>query len=101
MALLQSRDALVRARTTLVNHVRGTVKSNGERLASCATERFHKLEDALPDTLASALGPVMAAIKKMNERIRELDRKIEQESKERYPETAVLRQDNQKTGEAV
>lgn len=91
MALLNSRDALVRARTMLVNYVRGTVKSNGERLPCCGAARFHQLEDALPDTLGTALGPVMEAIKKMNEQIRELDRKIEQESKENYPETAVLR----------
>lgn len=48
LALLHSSDALVGARTTLVNHARGTAKSNGERLPSDATERFHRLEDALP-----------------------------------------------------
>jgi transposase len=91
MALVRSRDALIRARTKLINHVRGAVKSNGKRLPSCATARFHKLEGELPETLASALRPMMDVIKELNERIRELDREIEQKSKESYPETAVLR----------
>jgi transposase len=33
-ALLGARDALVRTRTVLVNHCRGTVKGFGERLPS-------------------------------------------------------------------
>jgi transposase len=92
MSLLSSRNALVRTRTALVNHVRGTVKSNGERLPGCAAYRFHKLIDALPEGLLPSLGPVMEAIELVNERIKELDRKIEQVSRECYPETELLRQ---------
>jgi transposase len=92
MSLLRSREALVRTRTALINHVRGTVKSNGERMPGCASYRFHKLADALPAGLTSSLGPVMAAIEVVNEQIKELDRKIEQVSRESYPETEVLRQ---------
>jgi transposase len=92
MALLRSREALVRTRTALINHVRGTVKSNGERMPGCAAYRFHKLGDALPGQLVSSLGPVMEAIESVNERIKELDLKIEQVSRESYPETELLRQ---------
>lgn len=92
MALIRSRDTLVRTRTALVNHVRGTVKSNGERMPSGATNRFHKHVDALPAGLTSSLGPVMETIEVVNERIKELDRKIEQVSRESYPETELLRQ---------
>src|SRR5712692_9001369 len=37
LALLRSRDALVAARTQLINHVRGLVKSVGSRLPACST----------------------------------------------------------------
>src|SRR5665647_3935982 len=37
LAVLRSRAALVRARSTLVNHVRGVVKSAGGRLPRCET----------------------------------------------------------------
>jgi transposase len=40
LALLRSRDALVGARTKLVNHVRGAVKSFGGRLPKCTAETF-------------------------------------------------------------
>ena len=36
VAVLRSRDALVRSRTLLINHCRGIVKSLGERLPSCS-----------------------------------------------------------------
>ena len=40
LALLRSRDVLVRTRTKLVNHVRGSVKAVGARLPACSTESF-------------------------------------------------------------
>ena len=56
LALIHSRDALVRSRTQLINHVRGTVKSFGARLPKCFAESFHKkVADALPSELAEAL----------------------------------------------
>src|SRR5947209_19069762 len=44
LALLRSRrEALVEARTQLVNHVRGSVKAfSGARLPKCSTPTFHK-----------------------------------------------------------
>jgi hypothetical protein len=44
LAVLRSRAALVRARTTLVNHLRGAVKSIGGRLPRCVTK--HVAEQA-------------------------------------------------------
>ncbi len=35
LAVLRSRDALIRSRTLLINHARGIVKSSGARLPSC------------------------------------------------------------------
>jgi transposase len=41
LAIIRSRDILVRARTLLANHVRSIVKSTGVRLPSCSTSSFH------------------------------------------------------------
>ena len=42
LALVRSREALVGARTKLINHLRGSVKSFGARLPKCSAESFHK-----------------------------------------------------------
>ena len=94
LALIHSRDALVRSRTQLINHVRGTVKSFGARLPKCSAESFHKkVADALPSELAEALGGVVETITSLTERIRDYERRIERVCKESYPqETGLLRQ---------
>src|SRR3954452_18297533 len=56
LTLLRSRDALVGARTKLVNHIRGAVKSFGGRLPKCTAETFHnKVAEHLPRELRPAL----------------------------------------------
>lgn len=94
LALIHSRDALIRSRTQLINHVRGTVKSFGARLPKCSAESFHKkVAGQLPHELAEALEDVVATIASLTEKIRGYDRRIEQLCKESYPqETKLLRQ---------
>jgi transposase len=94
LALIHSRDALVRSRTQLINHVRGIVKSFGARLPKCSAESFHKkVADALPSELAEALGGVVETIASLTERIRVYERRIERVCRESYPqETGLLRQ---------
>jgi transposase len=93
LALLSSRDALVGARTKLVNHVRGAVKSFGARLPKCTTEGFHnRVAEHLPQELVPALEPVLETIASLSERIRYYDRKLEGVAEEIYPETKLLRQ---------
>lgn len=94
LALIHSRNALVRSRTQLINHVRGTVKSFGARLPKCSAQSFHKkVADELPRELAEALEDVVETIGSLTERIRDYDRRIERVCKERYPqETELLRQ---------
>lgn len=92
MALLRSRDALVRARTDLINHVRGIVKSNGERLPTRSARGFESLKQRLPEELLPSLGRVMDAIGGINARIKELERSIDEVSEQKYPETQLLRQ---------
>ena len=94
MALIRSRQALVGARTQLVNHVRGAVKSFGARLPKCPARSFHKSAPGhIPEALLPALGPVLETIGSLTERIRDYERQLEAIAKERYPqETELLRQ---------
>jgi transposase len=94
MALIRSRQALVGARTQLVNHVRGAVKSFGARLPKCPARSFHKKAPShIPEALLPALGPILETISSLTERIRDYERQLEAIAKERYPqETELLRQ---------
>jgi transposase len=93
LALLHSRETLVRARTQLINHVRGTVKSFGHRLPKCSTQSFHKkVVDGIPEVLRAALEPILETIASLSARIRDYDRKLEALAQEHYPETNLLRQ---------
>lgn len=91
LAILRSRDSLVRARTQLVNHARGMVKSFGGRLPRCSTDSFaRKAQAALPAGLRPALQPILESIQDMTERIRRYDRDIERLCEQQYPETMNL-----------
>ncbi len=93
LALLRSREALVEARTKLINHVRGIVKSFGSRLPKCSPESFHhKVRGLLPEPLVPALAPIFETIGSLTSSIRSYDRELEMLSRELYPETALLRQ---------
>jgi transposase len=93
LAALQSRDILVKSRTKLINHVRGSVKAVGGRLPACSAEAFvtHVNPD-VPESLQPALGPVLRQITALTDEIRALDRTVERRTKEAYPETQRLRQ---------
>jgi transposase len=84
----------VGARTQLVNHVRGATKSFAPRLPKCPARSFHKrrASEHIPEALWAALGPILEQIGSLTERIRQYDRKLQAVSKERYPETELLRQ---------
>jgi transposase len=93
MAIIRSRQALVDCRTQLVNHLRGAVKSFGHRLPKCPARTFHKrAPEHIPEALMPALDPILVQIGSLTERIRDYDRKMEEISKESYPETELLRQ---------
>jgi transposase len=93
LALLRSRDALVVARTQLINHARGLVKSVGQRLPRCSSEAFSKkVLGAIPESLQAGLLPVLEMITSLNAQIKVLDRRLEALAQEFYPETKLLRQ---------
>ena len=93
LSILRSRDILVRTRTKLISHVRGTLKSFGIKVASCSACCFYRRADEhIPPLLRPALLPVLAALEDLEHRIRGLDKAVEQLPDERYPEAKVLRQ---------
>ncbi len=93
LALVRSRDALVVARTQLINHARGLVKSVGHRLPGCSSEAFaRKVRGAIPESLQPGLLPVLEMITSLNDQIKIMERRIEILSRERYPETKLLKQ---------
>jgi transposase len=92
LAVLRARDALVRSRTLLINHVRGTVKSSGARLPSGSADGFAaKVAASLPEDLSPALVPILQTIASLTQQIRAYDRQIEALGQTHYPECKVLR----------
>jgi transposase len=92
LALIRARDQLVQARTQLINHVRGAVKSLGARISKCDTDVFAKRAAAqVPEPLRPALTPLLEVIGDLTKRIREMDRQVER-MQEKYPEAIHLQQ---------
>lgn len=92
LAVVRAREGLVKARTMLINQVRGTVKSFGARLPGCSAQSFvRKVSTALPGALKAALEPLLAVIADLSERIRGFDRDVEAWA-QRFPVTQRLRQ---------
>ena len=93
LAQIKARDLLVRLRTDLINHVRSTVKAIGERLPACSADCFGKrAQTSMPDSMRTALMPLVEQIASLTQQIRGYDCKIEQLALTVYPETACLRQ---------
>ena len=92
LAVIKARDMLVRVRTTLIAHARGTVKAIGQRISSCSADAFHRrLLEEMPAELAQALEPVMKSIEDLTCRIGHYNKVLEKLSQEKYPETEGLR----------
>jgi hypothetical protein len=84
---------VVKARSTLIQYVRGVVKSAGGRIPHCDARTFaHKAVLHLPSELEPVLSPVVATIANMDKTIVAYDKQIEQMTEERYPETELLQQ---------
>ncbi len=83
-----------RARTALVNTVRGLAKSYGERLRGCNVRNMNpeKAEGLSPE-LQTALEPLLAGIESLSERIGECNERIEKLAQESYPQVARLKQE--------
>jgi transposase len=92
LVLLRSREALVKARTGLINHVRGMVKAWGSRIVKCSAGSFHRrAEEGIPEELQVVLEPVIELVEQLSEQIRGYQQQIELRAGS-YPEIEQLRQ---------
>lgn len=91
LSMLKARDAMVRSRTLLINHVRGLVKSAGGRLPSCSASAFPRhAESKVPPELCAVVMPVLEVIGELSRNIRCYDRQVSGLIAEHYPEAAQL-----------
>jgi len=95
LEVIRARDTLVRSRTSLVNHVRGAVKSAGHRLPKCSAPSLAKRARAhLPVELQAVLDPLLKVIETLTLQIRAYDKRVASLCESSYPETARLQQVN-------
>lgn len=93
LALLRSREALVRSRTKLIQCARGLAKAFGARLPSSSSPSFaRRVHERDLAGLFPGLGALLQQCETLSASIRELDREVERLGRERYPETRLLRQ---------
>lgn len=89
--VLKSRDALVSARSRLISHVRGNVKSLGERISGCSADAFvRRAREQLSDELIQLYAIMLKTIEDLTTRIKEYDREIK-ELNAQLPVTELLR----------
>jgi len=93
LAMLKTRDSLVKSRTAMVNQVRGMAKSFGFRLKKCAAVGFpgHVCND-IPAVLMPAVSPLLDAIESQTKLVKILDRQVKRLCEKSYPETRSLLQ---------
>jgi transposase len=94
LTIAKARDALVAARTKLVNIVRGTMKSFGERVPVCTAQSFHqKMKALVPSELKPALEPIFRTLEQIEKEIKQYEKTLEQVAT-KYPDVEVLSQPN-------
>lgn len=93
LQVIKSRQSLVAARSQLVCSIRGIFKSRGIQLVRCSTPSFSKkVRSQIEAAELVDIEPVLVMIEQLTEQIKGYDRKIEQLSRQRYPETERVRQ---------
>ena len=93
LGCLRARDALVRTRTLLINHVRGAVKSSGGRLPKCDARAFpRKVLESIPEKLKTTLCPILDTILDLSTRIKNYEDQIATLTKKKYPQAKRLLQ---------
>ena len=90
LALIRSRDQLVKMRTSLVNHVRGAMKAFGFRLPSkIDAAAMHRHRGEIPVSLQPALWPLFDQLQALAQSVAALEETIEAEAAKRR-EVALL-----------
>lgn len=83
LSVVRQRSALVRARTLLINSVRGTVKSLGARIPKHSADSFAKRAVvSIPPELRRAVAPVLTSIAELTHQIRQAEAEMERISRE-------------------
>lgn len=91
--MLQTREVLVRMRTTAINHIRGSVKSMGLRIPKCSAGAFaNKAQAALADAGVTQFQMILEQIMSLTRHVREADKAIKTSCEKTYPETKSLMQ---------
>ena len=99
LAILRSRDALVRSRTLLINHVRGVVKAFGLRIPKCDTKAFtRRAGEHIPPDLLPALQSQLDVIAQLTNQIGLLEARIRELCRTTYPETACAHASSRRSG---
>ena len=89
--LIHARATLVRARTMIVNALRGLIKSAGGRLPACSTESLPaRAPAAIPPALTAVATPLVEQIGLLNAQIDGMDKQVEKLAV-KYPEITLLR----------
>jgi transposase len=92
LLLIRARAALVRARSLLVNAVRGLVKPFGHRVSSCDADCFAtRCREELPGDVRASLFPVVEQIAQLTEQIQDYEQQIAALAAEKYPDANPLR----------
>lgn len=93
LSVLRARDALVRARTRLINCVRGLVKPTGVRLRASYAEAFPaRVMDQIPEGLRTAVALVLEQIQSLSDTITVYDQYAEHIIATRYQRARLLQQ---------
>jgi transposase len=91
LAIQRARDAAVNVRTSLINHVRGVLKSNGHRAPGVSPESFGiRAAESIPSELAAALNPLLRLIQQVSAQIKHFDQQIARLGQKQYPVTQFL-----------
>jgi transposase len=91
LTLLRTRDLLVRERSKLVSHVRGTLKSFGVKPGTCAPETFHqRVAPFVPELLKLALEPLLDQLGQLGQTLKKLDESIETTAKKHEKAVELL-----------
>jgi transposase len=92
LLLIRARDALVRARTRLINTIRGTAKSFGVALPRCSPSTLvAKVLDTVPEQLQPVLTALCELVVEHTKRIRRYHAQIAR-LQDDYPELPLLTQ---------
>jgi transposase len=93
LSVLRARDALIRARTRLINCVRGLVKPTGARLCAVSAEGFpFRVAKQIPAKLQLSTALTLEQIQSLTDSIAVYDQYIEHLVETQYPEAKVLQQ---------